>query len=431
MIFTIIINLKKRNDRKQLMINNIQHTSLKPIFFEAVDGNTQLSNHQYNIMPNFINPETQDTTNINEIGCSLSHYNVWKYIVDNNIQKTLILEDDCFFKYDFNTQLEEIVNSNINYDLFFLFRNKVSKIPETIIEENKQNQIYKIRYSYNASSYIITYNCALKLLNSNFINNIIPVDEYLPIMYDDKYPFIKYSNHFKDSGTINAYGLLNNITYIAPRDVVKSDVFYAQNTVSKSRFNENLIYTYNNAISPLLCKTIISMYEKEDSILNVVSGDTNNFIISNNDLKWKKIYSFLNKELLQNVKIYLKNLNIIKNFNIFSTEYIGNSFLQYDSSFIIQKCLKNEGENEYYHDLNSGFDKSRSCIITFIYYLNDIEVGGETEICGHTIINPTAGKLLLFPTSWTFPYCRKMPISSDKYIITGWVYATPIETKTS
>ena len=106
MIFTIIINLKKRNDRKQLMINNIQHTSLKPIFFEAVDGNTQLSNHQYNIMPNFINPETQDTTNINEIGCSLSHYNVWKYIVDNNIQKTLILEDDCFFKYDFNTQLE-------------------------------------------------------------------------------------------------------------------------------------------------------------------------------------------------------------------------------------------------------------------------------------------------------------------------------------
>ena len=36
-------------------------------------------------------------------------------------------------------------------------------------------------------------------------------------------------------------------------------------------------------------------------------------------------------------------------------------------------------------------------------------------------IKPEAGKLLLFPASWTFPHCGQMPISHDKYIITGWL----------
>jgi len=58
----------------------------------------------------------------------------------------------------------------------------------------------------------------------------------------------------------------------------------------------------------------------------------------------------------------------------------------------------------------------------FIFYLNNVEEEGETEIWGHKHIKPSAGKLLLFPASWTFSHCGKMQISSDKYIITGWLY---------
>ena len=196
-----------------------------------------------------------------------------------------------------------------------------------------------------------------------------------------------------------------------------------------SNFDENLIYTYDHAVSPLLCKTIIDMYEKEDGRYNGITAggynpdfkETYDFIIPNGVSKWERIYSFLNKELAKNLKIYLNQLNIIDKFNILSPGYIGGSFLQYDI-FMIQKYFINKGKFEYHNDFLCDFEKSRYRIITFIFYLNDVKEGGETELFGHTHIKPTTGKLLLFPATWTFPHCGKMPISSDKYIITGWLY---------
>jgi hypothetical protein len=37
-------------------------------------------------------------------------------------------------------------------------------------------------------------------------------------------------------------------------------------------------------------------------------------------------------------------------------------------------------------------------------------------------VKPEAGKLLFFPATWTYPHRGMMPISNDKYIITGWIY---------
>ena len=61
-------------------------------------------------------------------------------------------------------------------------------------------------------------------------------------------------------------------------------------------------------------------------------------------------------------------------------------------------------------------------VITYIFYLNDVEEGGETEIRRKCKIKSKAGKLLLFPSCWTFPHRGVMPISDNKYIITGWLY---------
>jgi hypothetical protein len=36
-------------------------------------------------------------------------------------------------------------------------------------------------------------------------------------------------------------------------------------------------------------------------------------------------------------------------------------------------------------------------------------------------IKPKSGKLLIFPACWTYPHRGTMPISDDKYIITGWI----------
>lgn len=64
--------------------------------------------------------------------------------------------------------------------------------------------------------------------------------------------------------------------------------------------------------------------------------------------------------------------------------------------------------------------------ITYLWYLNDVEKGGETALLSNMKIQPSAGRLLLFPATWTYPHCGMMPESGDKYIVTGWVYQADV-----
>jgi hypothetical protein len=57
-----------------------------------------------------------------------------------------------------------------------------------------------------------------------------------------------------------------------------------------------------------------------------------------------------------------------------------------------------------------------------MWYLNDVEEGGETEFFGNYKIKPETGKFVLFPATWTYPHAALVPRSGDKYIITGWFY---------
>ena len=37
-------------------------------------------------------------------------------------------------------------------------------------------------------------------------------------------------------------------------------------------------------------------------------------------------------------------------------------------------------------------------------------------------IKPKKGRLLIFPSTWTYIHGGNTPISNDKYIVTGWFY---------
>jgi hypothetical protein len=90
---------------------------------------------------------------------------------------------------------------------------------------------------------------------------------------------------------------------------------------------------------------------------------------------------------------------------------------------IVQKYLKNEGFYIYHNDFLCNYNLQRYRLFTFIFYLNDIIEGGETEFFqGKYRIKPEAGKMIIFPSTWTYPHCGKTPLSNDKYIITGWIY---------
>ncbi|BFM11274.1 2OG-Fe(II) oxygenase [Simiduia litorea] len=64
--------------------------------------------------------------------------------------------------------------------------------------------------------------------------------------------------------------------------------------------------------------------------------------------------------------------------------------------------------------------------LVFMYYLNGVSEGGETEFIYQQVkLKPTAGNLVLFPGGFTHTHKGCVPISEDKYILTSWVLFRP------
>jgi len=61
-------------------------------------------------------------------------------------------------------------------------------------------------------------------------------------------------------------------------------------------------------------------------------------------------------------------------------------------------------------------------LVLWMYYLNDVEVGGETEFYFQKrAIRPRKGTLVIAPAGFTHTHRGNMPVSGDKYILTSWL----------
>ena len=182
----------------------------------------------------------------------------------------------------------------------------------------------------------------------------------------------------------------------------------------------DLVKQYTNTLNKDFCDTIIRIYNESDKIHpGVTLNGLNTSIKKTFDLHFKNIdvekiinydtqlHSILNKYINE----YFKEINCVH----YNSEYL-------DKGFQIQKYIQNDGFYSYHHDGLIDLQLKEERMLTYIFYLNTVEEGGETEFFGTTKIKPEQGKLVLFPAYWCFPHKGLMPISNDKYIVTGWLY---------
>ena len=60
--------------------------------------------------------------------------------------------------------------------------------------------------------------------------------------------------------------------------------------------------------------------------------------------------------------------------------------------------------------------------LVFLWYLNDVEAGGETWFPGlHTGVAPRTGRLLMFPPYWMYAHQGKASPAQDKYILSTYL----------
>ncbi|KAF5302672.1 hypothetical protein FQA39_LY10168 [Lamprigera yunnana] len=182
-----MINLLRRSDRRNRMYSCFDELGLKVTTFNAVDGKKLSEGDLENItfMPDYADPYHKRQMTLGEVGCFLSHYNIWKEVVQNRFETVLILEDDIRFEAYFRAKVERVLEELKvigNWDLVYFGRKRLQEKDEPFIEGSQM--LVKVGYSYWTLGYILSLNGAQKLLDAKPLNNLVPVDEYLPILFN-------------------------------------------------------------------------------------------------------------------------------------------------------------------------------------------------------------------------------------------------------
>tara|TARA_B110000003_G_C16486513_1_gene471796 strand:+ start:147 stop:761 length:615 start_codon:yes stop_codon:yes gene_type:complete len=97
------------------------------------------------------------------------------------------------------------------------------------------------------------------------------------------------------------------------------------------------------------------------------------------------------------------------------------------SSFNIQKYPPGGHFIKWHSERTSIFTSERQ--LAWMTYLNDQDIGGETEFLHFGIkVKPKKGLTLIWPSDWTHTH-RGNKVIENKYIITGWFDFLPPENK--
>ncbi len=187
----------------------------------------------------------------------------------------------------------------------------------------------------------------------------------------------------------------------------------------------NFVKTFTNSLGSTMCNNIISIFENSNKKKAgmTISGtdldtkkttDLHSMYIQDNN-EWVMIENIVRKELNIKIERYFYEINE-PTFICDPPPFI------VDKGFQIQKYNSNDGFYRFHDDFTVENDKFR--FLTYLWYLNDVTEGGETEFYDGTKIIPETGKLLLFPSTWTHVHRGNMPVSNDKYIMTGWLYSS-------
>jgi hypothetical protein len=190
---------------------------------------------------------------------------------------------------------------------------------------------------------------------------------------------------------------------------------------------ESVIYQNKKALNEYLCDDLITMFElnKVEQQRGVTLGGLQRDIKDTYDITFSNMSSEYWSDCSKHIiKILYDNLREWRNKFKLSEEgvYALPRHLTINNSFILQKYEKNCGRYTYHDDFAISATREHR-VATFIFYLNTVENGGETEFMDTFKVKPEKGKLVFFPACWNYYHRGKMPISNNKYIITGWLYA--------
>lgn len=185
------------------------------------------------------------------------------------------------------------------------------------------------------------------------------------------------------------------------------------------------VFEIDDVIPPKLCEIIIKKFELDsrkhkglvgEGVLHPIKRSTDLTITGLHD--WNDIDEALSDILKSVIKKYINHIKLVSTEDIF-LQCLDNTFNELkDSGFRIQCTKQTEGYG-WHHDDLLGIKRLFSCVM----YLNTLEPsdGGVTEFFGGKKIVPKRGKILFFPSTWTYLHRGAPVIKNSKYIISTFI----------
>jgi GR25 family glycosyltransferase involved in LPS biosynthesis len=178
-----VINLARRRDRRENAVKNFKNVNITNYeFIEAVDGKALIPTSQ--VITLFKGNDFGNRRGV--IGCALTHYNLWKQLVESDVDYFLIMEDDFTIIKTFKTEIKKI--NFEKYDIllmgYHMFSKTLEKVKEVYRPENEDEDITidKLQLNYYIGGihcYSINKNGARKLLDYIDKNGIKHGIDYL------------------------------------------------------------------------------------------------------------------------------------------------------------------------------------------------------------------------------------------------------------
>ena len=101
---------------------------------------------------------------------------------------------EAFFNQKLELLMEELSSKRDLWELVYIGRKILHNSQEDWLEESEQ--LVYVDYTYWTLGYIITREGVDKLLAADPLGKMVPVDEFLPIMYD-RHPNTSWAGQFQ------------------------------------------------------------------------------------------------------------------------------------------------------------------------------------------------------------------------------------------
>lgn len=175
----------------------------------------------------------------------------------------------------------------------------------------------------------------------------------------------------------------------------------------------DLIVVYENALSPDVCDELISFFDNNTKYHEKIrEGGVPNFTqlnLTRNKTEQEHIHNHLIKTVFKYRDLYY--------------EYAYRDVFPESHAFEEFRIKRyNVGGTERFDthvDVTDYFSSRR--FLSFFWYLNTVEDGGETEF-DDMIIKPKKGSLVVFPPLWMFPHKGHPPVSEPKYLLSTYLH---------